>query len=188
MNERCESNLLAYARGELTPDELAWMEEYLSQNPDDRIEVNVLKELYEAMSAEAAQAQRGSEEGLDALRAKFIQRHQGKSVTGGQFAGIRTQSSPRALLNRVWGSLAEIRARIPIGRAPTLSVHFTPNASEAEIRTLLQQLDGRIVNGPDSDAFYSVRIYRRKPSAALEECRWSPIVDEVFLRSPKSKK
>jgi hypothetical protein len=84
--------------------------------------------------------------------------------------------------------MENLRERLPLGSGATLHVHFSPSASEAEIRALLQQSSGRIVNGPGADAGYSVRVPGKKAQTALDEFRGSSIVDSVDVRRPGFKR
>ena len=183
MRERFESNLLAYARGELPREEAIWMEGFIAEHPDAKAEAEVLMQMFDALSWEASNLQCDPEDGLASLRAKFIVHHAGrtKPVAGG--ANKPGQKHP--LWDRVKAGMQQVRDRISPG-GTTLHVQFNASASEAEIRALLNQVHGRIVNGPDGRANYSVKVPRKDSKVALDEFQASPIVDNAHLgRSAK---
>lgn len=187
MNDRFESNLLAYARGELQPDENEWMEVYMAANSEAKDAADLLKELFVSLDAEDAEINRAPEAGLDELRKKFIWHHEEKNEVDSVKPRGAIPARRQALMDRLWERLQSIGDRIPIGMSPTLSVHFSPTASEAEIRSLLQQMNGRIVNGPDAEAYYSIKVKGSGPQLLVDKFLASPIVDSARLRSKRKK-
>ena len=185
MNERFEADLLAYARGELAPEETAWMEAYLAENPDVRKDTELLRLTFAALSFEAEQVQRDPDEGLAALREKFIRHHAARNKTESQAVDV---SIPAGWWSRTKESWHRVKDRMALGMGATLDVRFSATATEAEIRALLQKSKGRIVNGPDSMASYAVKVPRKQQQEALEALRDSRIVYSANLRSPRDKK
>lgn len=185
MNERFEANLLGYARGDLAPEEAAWMEAYLAENPEAGRDARLLRSTFEALSHEAAQARRAPDEGLAALRETFIRHQAAKNRIESQAGGA---TMPADWWSRAKAGWHRAKDRVALGMGATLDVRFSAMATEAEIRAVLQQSNGRIVNGPDPMANYAVKVPRKQQEEALEVLRESRIVDSAELRSGRTKK
>jgi len=174
MNKRYEDNLIGFARGELSAEEQAWMDEYLASHPEDREHAMFMRNTFNAYGQMATNIQDDPNDGLEELLAR-IDREEASST------------KRRALMDRIWERLQSIADRIPTGMSPTISVHFTPTASESEIRSLLRQVNGKIVNGPDTEAFYSIKVKGSRPQHLVDKFLESPIVDSASLQSKRKK-
>lgn len=174
MKDRYEDNLIGFARDELSAEEQAWMDEYLSSHPEDREHAMFMTSTFNAYGQMATNIQGDSNDGLDELLARIDRE-------------VPNSTKRRALMDRIWERLQSVADRIPTGMSPTISVHFTPTASESEIRSLLQKMNGRIVNGPDAEAFYSIKVKGSRPQHLVSKFLENPIVDTARLRSKRKK-
>ena len=52
-------------------------------------------------------------------------------------------------------------------KTPRITVTFQPSATEASIRSLLERLSARIVDGPTADGVFTIRLSTGDPAAAL---------------------
>ncbi len=163
-NRELDELLPAYVNGTLSAEQRSAVETYLADHPDARAEVEWLRELRSGMRDLPLENAPG-ELGWQRLR-----RNLPKEVPS---AAPRTSRwwkpamAAAALIIVVQAALlAGLRPSAdgfqplsgPVGGDRIIQIQFQPTATEAQIRQLLQQVDGQLVDGPSAIGLYHVRI------------------------------
>jgi anti-sigma-K factor RskA len=159
-----------YVNGTLEPDELKQVEAYLERSAAARDEVELLRELRRQVKEETLENSPG-EFGLQRLKRDIKQdaQQQASGRPGGRVAAVAGWWRPLA----VAACLAVvIQAAVMIsltggpggdvvtagGSAPVLQVTFAPDATEQDIREVLQAAGASIADGPTALGIYNLRL------------------------------
>lgn len=169
-----------YVNGTLEGDELAAVEAYLARSETARAEAAYLQQLRQAVKAQPAVNAPG-ELGLKRLQRELSRER--ATANAGERASERAQSAQQAARDGVSGwwrplAVAACLALVVLagaltfelssgGGEPTLAggpstaqlqVTFNPQASEGDIRALLQSIDASIADGPSALGVYRLRL------------------------------
>ena len=193
-----------YVNGTLDVTTRRALERVLAQSPLLRSEVVWLR-LVRGQIREQAQAdamQRSDSAGLDTLMAMVRGEQSGKVVplpsrlrrwvAGARRLPLSMGIAAAVVLTQavIIGSLLDQPAHDALktlsGGAAAggqlLQITFKPQATEAQIRTLLASVRGEIVAGPGALGIYTVRVPEREGAPALEKLRSdSTTIDSVVL-------
>lgn len=154
-----------YVNNTLTEDERSGVEAHLKDCERCRNEVAYLKAVRSQVKA-ASEIKMYGELGLKRLMSDIKK----EAKTPRRFEFSRWQSSiaiaatmiiilQGVILYHFWQQSETITTLSgPMHKGVVLQINFSPNASEAQIRKLLQSVDGSIVDGPSAIGIYRVRL------------------------------
>ncbi|KIT15066.1 hypothetical protein [Jannaschia aquimarina] len=182
-----EDDLLAYARGDATPDEAARIEAAAARDPALKAELALMAGLKGALAASTDRPD------ARAFGWKRLEAEIGR-------APAETQAAPRG---RIWqlaavflgaivlvqGSYIALGPDAPLYRTvseetdgATLGIAFAPGAAAADIEALLRETGARIVDGPSAIGLYRIafedEVARTEARAALEASALVELVAE----------
>jgi hypothetical protein len=195
------------AAGTLQAAERDWLEGYLREHADRRVEVDWDATFADALHDEVARmpARPGWERTAAALRAEALAAPLGgvldrlsQWLTGSLGFNVNLQAVAAALVVIQAGVIAvlalpsadrpEDRVRTPtqnpMPSGPLLRVSFTADLPEARLRQALADIGGEIVGGPGQLGVYLVRVKEGELSAAAERLRASGGVELVEIVRP----
>jgi hypothetical protein len=195
------------AAGTLQAAERDWLEGYLREHDDRRVEVDWDATFADALHDEVARmpARPGWERTAAALRAEALAAPLGgvldrlsQWLTGSLGFNVNLQAVAAALVVIQAGVIAvlalpsadrpEDRVRTPtqnpMPSGPLLRVSFTADLPEARLRQALADIGGEIVGGPGQLGVYLVRVKEGELSAAAERLRASGGVELVEIVRP----
>ncbi|MEQ8357655.1 MAG: hypothetical protein RH942_19120 [Kiloniellaceae bacterium] len=175
-----------YVNGTLSDDELERVEDYLARSTQARDEVELLRQLHRQVKEEPQENSPG-ELGLQRLKREIEQAERQDQGSGDKLAGrtVTVASFWRPLA--VAACLAVVvQAGVMIGLPggtggdvepaggevalvpPVLQVTFAPDATEREIREVLQSAGASIADGPSALGVYGLRL-QQSADGAIEE-------------------
>lgn len=163
-NREIEELLPAYVNGTVSEEQQRAIETYLADHPEARSEVEWLQALRRGMR-ELPQENAPGELGWQRLRRSLPD--QGRSGTSRTASWWKPAMAAAALIIVVQAALlAGLRPKEdgfqplsgPRATGHIVQVQFQPTATEAQIRELLQRVDGRLVDGPSAIGLYRLRI------------------------------
>jgi anti-sigma factor RsiW len=166
-----EELLPAYVNGTLSNEQHAVVEAYLTRHINARAEVIWLRALRRRMQRLPASKPPGE---LGWQRLRLSLREAGRVAPGPGW--WKPAMAAAALIIAVQAAiLVDLRPwegdfrplSGPVEEGGLVQVQFHPSASMAEIRELLLQVDGRIVDGPSAVGLYRVRIGSGDASAQV---------------------
>jgi hypothetical protein len=98
-------------------------------------------------------------------------------------AVIAVQAGFLAQMTLTSKETSEIRAMrpSPVVQGPLLKVNFKPDATEADIRLLLVEIQGSLAGGPGQLGDYYLRVPAERVSAATDRLKASRIVEAVAV-------
>jgi len=186
-----EALLPFYVNGTLEGEELAAIEAYLARSETARAEAAYLQQLRHAIKAQPAVSAPG-ELGLKRLQ-RELSRERAATETGAR-ASERVRSAQHAARSAVAGwwrplAIAACLALVVLAGALTfelsngggepmlaggasaaqLQVTFNAQASEGDIRVLLQSIDASIVDGPSALGVYRLRLGGTSSDATIAD-------------------
>jgi len=208
MRRRFRESLPWYVNGTLGDDERAWIDAYVRENPEARQEVELVRLLHDEVAATATE--RRPDAGLDDLLRRVRQTAGNRSqrswwqrfndffsalpLSPALAAGlILVQAGMIATLVLERGgardeSMGLARSAGPeTSTGPVVRVNFKPNATEADIRSLLLRSGWRIVGGPGQLGAYFLAANPERFMSAVADLRASPWIDsaEVLPQLPE---
>jgi anti-sigma-K factor RskA len=184
-DEALEQLLPWYVNDTLGDDERRQVEAYLERNRDARDEVELLRELRRQVKEEKIENSPG-ELGLQRLRREIKQadreqagsdRMTGRTVTVASFwrplavaacLAVVIQAGVMIGLSGGPGSEVEIAHGTAGLTAPVLQVTFAPEATEQEIREVLQAAGASIADGPTALGIYNLRLVDAETTSVEE--------------------
>jgi anti-sigma-K factor RskA len=184
-DEALEQLLPWYVNDTLGDDERRQVEAYLERNRDARDEVELLRELRRQVKEEKIENSPG-ELGLQRLRREIKQadreqagsdRMTGRTVTVASFwrplavaacLAVVIQAGVMIGLSGGPGSEVEIAHGTAGLTAPVLQVTFAPDATEQEIREVLQAAGASIAEGPTALGIYNLRLVDAETTSVEE--------------------
>jgi hypothetical protein len=208
MKARFDELLPFYVNGTLTADDRAWIEHYLREHPLAANELNWLRSVQATTRDEVvpASSEVGLERAMQRIRAErtqpapaaatsFIQRARHwasrllpqpmlKPALAGALAVIALQA---VVITTMVGEREEtdpIRALPPVGTTEQpafVKVNFRPDATEADIRMLLIDVQANIASGPGQLGDYYVRVPAWQVDAVQAMLGASAIVEGVAV-------
>jgi hypothetical protein len=197
MKQRFDELLPWYANGTLDEADRAWVDQYLSEHPEARAELDWYHSLSQRLQdsapavpeslglAKAMTLIRGDRPTLSERVSAFFANLGVRPVTA--FAGLAIFAVQAGVIldmvNTAREDASEIRAlrASTVDEGPMLKLNFAPDAKEAEIRHLLMSVQGRLAGGPGQLGDYFVIVPRGKEAAIAEQLKSSPIVAAVTL-------
>ncbi len=174
-DEALEQLLPWYVNDTLSDDERRQVEAYLERNSEARDEVELLRALRRQVKEEKVENSPG-ELGLQRLKREIKQadreqagsdRMTGRTVTVASFwrplavaacLAVVIQAGVMISLSGGPGSEVEIAHGTAGLTAPVLQVTFAPDATEQEIREVLQAAGASIADGPTALGIYNLRL------------------------------
>jgi hypothetical protein len=208
MKARFDELLPFYVNGTLGPDERTWIERYLREHPQAGNELRWLRSVQAVAQAEAVPvpAEVGLERAMQRIRAErpaaspavsssFVERaHQWlsrlvpptllKPALAGALAVIALQAVVITSMIGERDDTSLIRTAPPVGVAEQgafVKVNFRPDATEADIRMLLIDVQANIASGPGQLGDYYVRIPAWQVDAVTAQLSASAIVEGVAV-------
>jgi anti-sigma-K factor RskA len=184
-DEALEQLLPWYVNDTLGDDERRQVEAYLERNRDARDEVELLRALRRQVKEEKIENSPG-ELGLQRLRREIKQadreqagsdRMTGRTVTVASFwrplavaacLAVVIQAGVMINLSGGPGSEVEIAHGTAGLTAPVLQVTFAPDATEQEIREVLQAAGASIAEGPTALGIYNLRLVDAETTSVEE--------------------
>lgn len=172
-HEHPDALLPWHANGTLTGEERRLVEAHLDQCPRCRRELAFLQRLREMIKSQASSCEEPGELGLRRLLRDLDVREREVSRPGGfrwrpalAVAASLVIVIQGVLLLNLWqgsgpgdaGMRLAGEAAVPVARGVIVQIRFAPEARESEIRTLLQAVDGRIVDGPGAIGLYRIEL------------------------------
>jgi hypothetical protein len=170
-----------YVNGTLSDEERRQVEAYLERSSHARDEVELLRALRQQVKDEAVENSPG-ELGLQRLKREIKQAEQapqsgdrmtGRTITVASFwrplavaacLAVVVQAGVMVGLGDFGGDVVDIAT----GPAPELQVTFAPDATEEQIRELLQSAGAAIADGPTALGIYQLRLVDAE-STSLDE-------------------
>ncbi|MGH6947297.1 MAG: anti-sigma factor family protein [Kiloniellales bacterium] len=156
-----EQMLPWYVNGTLTADERETVEAYLAQVPEARDEVAFLRRLRDEVKAKQPVTTPG-EFGLKRLQRQVEQERAARWRGAGLWRAAAIAAAlvilvQGAVLFQTWRNGGDfIVAGTDDASAVVLQMTFDPQATEAEIRQVLQTVDAHLVSGPGALGVYRV--------------------------------
>lgn len=157
-----------YVNGSLSDDERARVEVYLAASADAREEVELLGRLRDHVKADQP-AQSPGELGLLRLQRKIAADRKAAPARAGRFgdwwrpaavAAALVIAIQSALLFQSWrdGGGVDTAGDGRLGGGAVIEATFAPEATEAQIRAVLQAIDGRLIDGPGALGVYRIQL------------------------------
>ncbi len=208
MKSRFDELLPFYVNGTLNADDRLWIEHYLREHPQAANELNWLRSVQAVTQEEAVPV--SSEVGLErvihriraerpaastAVPASFVERVREwlsrliaptllKPALAGALAVIALQAVIITTMVGERDDTSLIRTVPPLGTAEQgafVKVNFRPDATEADIRMLLLDVQASIASGPGQLGDYYVRVPAWQVDAATGMLGASAIVEGVAV-------
>ena len=157
-----------YVNGTLSEEEHRRVEVYLETSPDARSEVAFLRALRRQVKEERADTTPG-ELGLKRIQRRIAQEHRSARPSAAWWRPAAIAAAlvilvQSAVLIETWqgvGTVMPAGGNRPAGAI--LQVTFAPDATEQEIRELLQAIDGSLDGGPGALGVYKIRLGEVEP-------------------------
>lgn len=197
MNERFEELLPWYANGTLGPEDRAFVEAYLEQNPDARSELEWYRSLQQRVreNTPTVPATIGLARAMQLIRGDRPTFAERVSAFFGNlglrpsyaFAALAIMAVQGGVILNLLGDAREneeeIRAlnAVRVEEGPMLKVSFAPDAKESDIRMLMVQVGGELAGGPGQLGDYYLRVPAGTEAAALAKVQAAPIVQAASL-------
>lgn len=166
-----------YARGQLEADEMSHVRQHLQSCERCRVELAAEPAVQTLMGAALPAAPGDADRGFARLRARLEPRETARPARWMPWA-LGLQGAALAAVLALWlherpaePAYQGLSAGGGVAGADAL-VMFRPEASEQELRALLQAQGASIVAGPTETGAYQLRL----PAASLDDLRRSPLV------------
>jgi hypothetical protein len=197
MSERFSELLPWYVNNTLSAEDRAWVDRYLAEHPEARVEPDWYRSLQTKIhdSVPAIPATIGLAKTMKLIRGDRPTISERISAFFGDF-GLRPAMALAVfallavqggvifnLMRHAQEDEMEIRAlkAIKVEEGPLLKVNFAPDAKEADIRFLLVQVQGTIAGGPGQLGDYYVRVPAGKENEMAQQLKGNKIVQAVDL-------
>jgi hypothetical protein len=206
---RFDELLPFYVNGTLSEADRGWMDEYMRENPTAQAELRWCSSLRTRLVEDvpAVSSEVGLERALRRIRTEGPVPQMARKVRGpGLFERVRdwlAAAVPQPMLKpalaaalalvAVQGAVigyyverddaSEIRAMKPavVEHGPYLKVNFKPDAREADIRMLLNEVNSSLAAGPGQLGDYYLRVPEAQIATVSHRLEGSAIVDAVAV-------
>jgi hypothetical protein len=197
---RLDELLPWYVNGTLGDEDRAWVDRYLSENPEAKAELAWYQSLQSRMrdNAPAVPDTIGLDRVMTLIRgdqptwreriAGFFAGF-GMSPTAA-FAALALVAVQGGVIFSLLGDVNELRDEAsdiratrtqPVTEGPLLKLNFAPDAREADIRFLLISVQGTLVGGPGQLGDYYVRVPAGREAASADKLKSNPLLQSVTL-------
>ncbi|MGB0128612.1 MAG: hypothetical protein WBP72_13320 [Rhodocyclaceae bacterium] len=199
--QRLDELMSWYVTGQIDEQDRAWVEQLIREDAQAHAQWQWHQRLQENLHAQVDALP--AEVGLDRLMARVRADQASRSwlsrlvETWGRFASRPALAIATALvlaqagvigvlLTRDqpvadFGQTRELPASGPVVMEPVLRVSFKPEATERDMRLLLVQISGRVIDGPTQLGDYLVWVPEEQIDAARRQLEGSAIVDGVAV-------
>lgn len=169
-----------YVNGTLSEEEHRRVEVYLETSPDARSEVAFLRALRRQVKEERADTTPGElgpgELGLKRIQRRIAQEHRSARPSAAWWRPAAIAAAlvilvQSAVLIETWQGVGTVMPAGGERRAgAVLQVTFAPDATEQEIREILQAIEGSLDGGPGALGVYRIRLGEVEPgdTASIE--------------------
>ena len=167
--------------GALSAEQAAVLDAYMAANPAARTQLQNLRAMREELARQAeaetdaawmlmqARLQAESSSGVKALWRRWRMR-------AGLFVAIAVAAFEAFLLFN-----APVYRAVPdSGETQAIQVLFAPDASQRQVRELLDQVHAQVSAGPGASGEYTVRVTQDGSAHALSVLRATPIVQDAY--------
>lgn len=197
MNKRFEELVPWYVNGSLGAEDRAWVDDYLTQHPEARSELDWYRSLQARVreNVPAVPATIGLARTMRLIQGDRPSLAERVGAFFGNFgmrpsfalAGLALVAVQGGVILNLLGHAREdadqIRAlnAVRVEEGPMLKISFAPDAREADIRLLMVQVQGELAGGPGQLGDYYLRVPAGSEAQALAKVQSAPIVQAAAL-------